>query len=73
MNYNNNLDISLDQIKKLLSNYTSEVKLIRYDQIDESIEIIFYVNFDNINAISNFRENLKEFGKINLSVFEKNL
>ena len=73
MNYNNNLNISLDQVKKLLSNYTSEVKLIRYDQIDESIEIIFYVNFDNLNAISNFREDLKELGKINLSIFEKNL
>ena len=28
MNYNNNLNISLDQVKKLLSNYTSEVKLM---------------------------------------------
>ena len=63
--------IKLEDVQDILEENCSEMRLIRFDESENSCEFIYLVNFFDFNRMNQCREQLKELGASNVSFLEK--
>ena len=63
--------IKLEDVQDILKENCSEMRLIRFDESENSCEFIYLVNFFDYNRMNECRKKLKELGALNVSFLEK--
>jgi len=63
--------IKLEDVHDILKENCSEMRLIRFDESENSCEFIYLVNFFDYNRMNECRKKLKELGALNVSFLEK--
>ena len=63
--------IKLEDVQDILEENCSEMRLIRFDESENSCEFIYLVNFFDFNRMNKCRKQLKELGALNVSFLEK--
>ena len=63
--------IKLEDVQNILKENCSEMRLIRFDESENSCEFIYLVNFFDFNRMNQCRKQLKELGALNVSFLEK--
>jgi len=56
-------DIKLKDVVSVLNKYCSSVHLKRFDQLDESLEVSFSVDFDSFNKLEKTKEELEKLSR----------
>jgi len=63
--------IKLEDVQDILKENCSAMKLMRFDESENSCEFIYLVNFVDFNGMNQCRKQLKELGATNVSFLEK--
>ena len=63
--------IKLEDVQDILKENCSEMRLVRFDESENSCEFIYLVNFFDFNRMNQCRKQLKELGALNISFLEK--
>ena len=63
--------IKLEDVQDILKENCSAMRLIRFDESENSCEFIYLVNFVDFNRMNQCRKKLKELGASNVSFLEK--
>jgi hypothetical protein len=63
--------IKLENVQYILKENCSEMRLIRFDESENSCEFIYLVNFFDFNRMNQCSKQLKELGALNISFLEK--
>ena len=63
--------IKLEDVQDILKANCSAMRLIRFDESENSSEFIYLVNFVDFNGMNLCRKQLKELGALNVSFLEK--
>ena len=71
LKFDSNTFSKIKSIQDILKENCSEMRLVRFDESENSCEFIYLVNFFDFNRMNQCRKQLKELGALNVSFLEK--